>query len=411
MRIQAANALRRLASGFTPPTRKLNLASLMTRTQNSSFSTAASLNAPLTSDNRSQKLNTSELKRPSKLYCQTDLPVLEAKERMLSTVKEMEFGVPRAREMLDALGEALEYILYHKNRPRLLGVLQTYQLLAEDPDKNLPDAAMVGWCVELLECYQISVDDMMDGSPMRRGRPAAHTRPDIGWRAIIDAVIFEKAVSFVLKRRLSSHPMLPALLDLFDDCDLRAVLGQMFDVLSTATTSGGQQLRHPSFDRYWAVGILKSGPFTLELPVRAGMYMAGVVDPKLHQQAHEASTALGQIYMAHNDFNDCYSCPEVMGRVGTDIVEHKHTWFLISALKLASPEQVQTLKAHIGRGVTGGPDEAAVKAVYDELNLHDRYMEYQNQALRDFDEHLDRMPPNMAEAFRLQRDILMGPDT
>lgn len=336
---------------------------------------------------------------------------MEAKERMLSTVKEMEFGVPRAREMLDALGEALEYILHHKNRPRLLGVLQTYQLLADDPDKNLPDAAMVAWCVELLECYQISVDDMMDGSPMRRGRPAAHTRPDIGWRAIVDAVIFEKAVSFVLKRRLPSHPMLPALLDLFDDCDLRAVLGQMFDVLSTATTSGGQQLRHPSFDRYWAVGILKSGPFTLELPVRAGMYMAGVVDPKLHQQAHEASTALGQIYMAHNDFNDCYSSPEVMGRIGTDIVEHKHTWFLISALNLASPEQVQIIKAHIGRGVTGGPDEAAVKAVYDELNLHDRYMEYQNQALRDFDEHLDRMPPNMAEAFRLQRDILMGPDT
>lgn len=61
--------------------------------------------------------------------------------------------------------------------------------------------------------------------------------------------------------------------------------------------------------------------------------------------------------------------------------------------------------------MTGGPDEAAVKAVYDELNLHDRYMEFQNQALRDFDEHLDRMPPNMAEAFRLQRDILMGPDT
>lgn len=251
----------------------------------------------------------------------------------------------------------------------------------------------------------------MDGSPVRRGRPAAHTRPDIGSRAIADAVIFDKATGFVLKRRLESHPMLPALLHLFEDCNVRAMLGQMFDVLSTAATSGGQQLRHPSFDRYWAVGTLKSGPFTLELPVRAGMYMAGVVDEALHKQAHEASTALGKIYMAHNDFNDCYSCPEVMGRVGTDIVEHKHTWFLISALKLASPEQVQIIKAHIGRGETGGPDEAAVKAVYKELNLRDRYMEYQEQALRDFDEHLDRMPPNLAEAFRLQRDILMGPDT
>lgn len=351
------------------------------------------------------------MKRPSKLYSATDLPVLEAKERMLSTVMEMEFGVPRAREMLEALREALEYTLHGRNRPRLLGVLQTYQLLAEDPDRNLPDAAMVAWCVELLECHQILVDDMIDGSPMRRGRPAAHTRADIGRRAIVDAIIFDKAASFVLKRRLPSHPLLPELLGLFYDCDLRAMLGQMFDVLSTATTSGGQQLRRPSFERYWAVGSLKAGPFTLELPVRAGMYMAGVVDKAVHKQAHEACTALGQIYMVHNDFNDWHSSPEVMGRVGTDIVEHKHTWFLISALKLASPEQAQTIKAHIGRGAPGGPDEAAIKAIYNELNLQDRYVEYREQALREFDEQLDRMPPNLAEAFRLQRDILMGPDT
>ncbi|XP_077563887.1 farnesyl pyrophosphate synthase-like isoform X2 [Haemaphysalis longicornis] len=432
MRTAAAATLRRWAVGFVLPTRKQPSASLVTRRHISSFSSKAVLNAPLTSKNRlmvvpsgsrfpsrnihlertlRQKLSASEIQRPPTLYSATDLPVLEAKELMLSTVMEMDFGVPRAREMLEALREALEYTLHGRNRPRLLGVLQTYQLLAEEPDRNLPDAAMVAWCVEMLECCQILVDDMIDGSPVRRGRPAAHTRPDIGRRAIVDAIIFEKAVSFVLKRRLQSHPVLPALLDLFDDCDLRAMLGQMFDVLSTATINGGQQLRQPSFDRYWSVGMLKSGPFTLQLPVRAGMYMAGVVDKAVHKKAHEACTALGQIYMVHNDFNDWHSCPEVMGRVGTDIVEHKHTWFLITALKLASPEQVQIIKAHIGRGVPGGPDEAAVKAVYNELNLQDHYVEYREQALRDFEAQLALMPPNLAEALRLQRDILMGPDT
>ncbi|XP_077557377.1 farnesyl pyrophosphate synthase-like [Haemaphysalis longicornis] len=324
---------------------------------------------------------------------------------------EMDCGVPRAREALDALLEALDYALRSQLRLRLPGVLHTYQLLAEEPDRNLPLAALIGWCVEMAECYHLVIDDMVDQSPIRRGRPALHTRPDISWRAIFDAVLFEKAACFVLKQRLGSHRILRPLLELFDECNFRCMLGEMFDVLTTAKTSAGQQRRQPSFDRYWAAGIFKSSAFGLELPIRAGMYAAGVEDKSLHHQAKEACVALGQIYMARNDYNDCFSCPTLTGKVGTDIVEHKHTWLLITALKLASPEQVEHIQAHIGRGSPGGPDEAAVKAVYKELNIQEHFMAYEEQSIRELDVLLDRMPRNLAEAFRLQRTILLGPDT
>lgn len=121
--------------------------------------------------------------------------------------------------------------------------------------------------------------------------------------------------------------------------------------------------------------------------------------------------ALGQLYMAQNDYNDCFSGPEVTGKVGTDIVEHKHTWLLITALELGSSKQVEKIKAHIGRGPPGGPDEAAVKAVYRELNLPEHFLAYQAQAIRDLDVLLDRMPGNLAKAFRLQRDMILGPDS
>lgn len=246
---------------------------------------------------------------------------------------------------------------------------------------------------------------------MRRGRPPLHTRPDIGRRAISDAVLLEKAAHFVLKQRLGSHRMLQPLLNLLDECNLRGMMGEMFDLVSTEKSRIGQQQRQPSFDRYWALGFFKSSAFGLELPMQAAMYTAGVEDKFLHDQAKEAGMALGQLYMAQNDYNDCFSGPEVTGKVGTDIVEHKHTWLLITALKLGSSKQVEKIKAHIGRGPPGGPDEAAVKAVYRELNLPEHFLAYQAQAIRDLDVLLDRMPGNLAEAFRLQRDMILGPDS
>ncbi|KAH7970532.1 hypothetical protein HPB49_009932 [Dermacentor silvarum] len=251
---------------------------------------------------------------------------------------------------------------------RLLAVVQTYELLAEEAAPHLHLACLVGWCVELLQCYFLMLDDIMDGSTIRRSHPCWYTRPDVGLRAINDALFLDKALGWVLRQRVRSLPCYLPLLELFHEGDLRTVLGQEMD-------------------------------------------MAGVEDSSLHQQAQEAALALGRIFQVRDDYIDCFGSVEHIGKVGTDIVDRKYSWLLVTALQVASPQQAETIQAHVGRGTPGGADEAAVKAVYRELNLPGHYAAYREKALRDLDAQINQLPPKLAEVLRLQRDALLKLDS
>lgn len=364
----------------------------------------------LAAGSRTAKSMANERRRLPRVTSAGDLPVVEAREDLVRTALGTDFGEPGLSQAMDAFREALEYNLPGGKRGRLLAVVQTYELLAEDDAPYLHQACLVGWCVELLQCYFLVLDDIMDNSAMRRGRPSWHTRPDVGLRAINDALFLEKSVGWVLRQRLGSMPCYLALLELFHEVDLRTVLGQELDMVS-ASEKGAQDGERPSLDRYWATVDFKTGFYSFVLPMRAGMLLAGVEDSSLHEQAQAAALSLGRLFQVRDDYIDCYGSPEAIGKVGTDIVDRKCGWLLVTALGLASPEQAQRIQAHVGRGVPGGADEAAVKAVYQELDMPAHYAKYREGALRELDAQIGRLPAKLAEVLSSQRDALLRLDS
>ncbi|KAF5340074.1 hypothetical protein D9611_012343 [Ephemerocybe angulata] len=60
-------------------------------------------------------------------------------------------------------------------------------------------AAVLGWCIELLQAFFLVADDMMDASITRRGQPCWYHQPKIGMVAINDGCMLESAIYHLLK--------------------------------------------------------------------------------------------------------------------------------------------------------------------------------------------------------------------
>ncbi|KAH9382810.1 hypothetical protein HPB48_023372 [Haemaphysalis longicornis] len=281
--------------------------------------------------------------------------------RRLPTVSsERDPPVRAAREDLMKIPRnALEYNLPGGNRIRLLALVQTYELLAGDNAPFLHEACLVGWCMELMCSGLLVLDDIMDKSLERRGRPCWYTRPDVGLHAINHALFMDKAVGFVLKQRLRSMPCYTALLELFHEAELRCVLGQELDAISVMAKEGQQR---PSIDRYWATVDFKTSFNAFLLPIRVGMLLAGVEDSLLHEQVKAPALHLGRLHQVRNDYIDCYSTPGHPSKMGTDIVEGKCSWLLLTALDLASPEQAQRIQCWTHTPIDEVTDKELVSA-------------------------------------------------
>lgn len=335
----------------------------------------------------------------------SDPLVVRAYQELLRVATDIDSHEPALQDVLDAFRKAAEYNLPGGKRNRLLAVVHAYELLAEESAPHLELACLLGWCVELLQSYFLVMDDIMDSSPVRRGRPTWYTVPGVGLRAINDALFLEKAMLWVIRRRLGHLPCYLALLELFHETDFRTVLGQGLDMLSERSTLDGL-----GADRYWAIVTYKTAFYSFVLPVRAGMLLAGVEDPALHTQAQQVALQLGRAFQVQDDFIDCFGDPEATGKVGMDIVDGKCSWLAVKAAQLVSPAQRAVLEANLGKGASGGPEEAAVKALYEELDLRGHYAAYEKSAFAEFDSQLQDLPAGLAALFRLMRDALFGRD-
>lgn len=113
------------------------------------------------------------------------------------------------------------------------------------------------------------------------------------------------------------------------------------------------------------------------------MYMHGIPhsttdDP--YALAESILIPLGEYFQVQDDFLDFAAQPEVLGKVGTDIVDNKCSWCINTALALASPEQRAVLDANYGR--KDPQAEARVKELYEKLGIRKLYEEYEEAAYR-----------------------------
>lgn len=121
---------------------------------------------------------------------------------------------------------------------RGLSVVDTYAIITgrksalDLPEGEYTQAAILGWCIELLQAYFLVADDMMDKSVTRRGQPCWYRVDHVGEIAINDAFMLEGAIYFLLKKHFRQHAAYVDLLELFHDVTFQTELGQLIDLLT-----------------------------------------------------------------------------------------------------------------------------------------------------------------------------------
>ncbi|KAJ7367785.1 farnesyl-diphosphate synthase [Mycena albidolilacea] len=286
-------------------------------------------------------------------------------------------------EAVEWYGKNLDYNVPGGKLNRGISVVDTVEILKGAPldeDEHFK-AAVLGWGVELMQAFFLVSDDIMDTSITRRGQPCWYRAPGIGMIAINDAIMLEGAIYFLLKKHFRSTPYYVDLLELFHDTTYQTELGQLIDLITAPEDH--VDLNRFSLDKHRLIVLYKTAYYSFYLPVALALYMSGVpesytlegkiVEP--YKVALSILLPLGEYFQIQDDFLDFSTPPELLGKVGTDIVDNKCSWCVNTALAVATPEQRAVLDANYGR--KDAEAEARVKEVFEAVGVRERYTKYE----------------------------------
>ncbi|KAM5545641.1 hypothetical protein V8D89_000679 [Ganoderma adspersum] len=280
-------------------------------------------------------------------------------------------------------------------------------------------AALLGWCVEFLQAYFLISDDMMDQSVTRRGQPCYYRVEGVNLIAINDSYMIEGAIYYLLKKHFRAEPYYAYLLDVFHDTTFQTQIGQLIDMVTAPEDQ--VDLSKFSLAKHQKIVIFKTAYYSFYLPVALAMYMCAIphssppspssptsaTDP--YALAEAILVPLGEYFQVQDDFLDFAAPPEVLGKVGTDIVDNKCSWCVNTALALtaASPAQRRVLDDNYG--VKDRAAEARVKALYEELGIRERYAAYEEGAYERITGLIETIPEEGmdvgAREVKLRREV------
>jgi farnesyl diphosphate synthase len=279
---------------------------------------------------------------------------------------------------------SLEYNTPGGKLNRGISVVDTVQILQGKSslnDKEYERAAILGWCVELLQAYFLVADDMMDQSITRRGQPCWYRVEGVENIAINDAFMLEAAIYHLLKVHFRDDPAYGYLLELFHDTTFQTEMGQLIDLISAPENH--VDLNKFSLRKHHLIVVYKTAFYSFYLPVALGMRLVGIKDETQYKQALDILLILGEYFQVQDDYLDCYGDPSVIGKIGTDILDNKCSWNVNIAIENATAEQRAVLDQHYGR--KDASSEAKVKEVFSASNIDvaGRFKKYEQQSYEE----------------------------
>ena len=197
--------------------------------------------------------------------------------------------------------------------------------------------------LELLHAFALLQDDVMDDSPSRRGRPAAHIQ--FGeWHRKRDlsgspqrfgdsAAILLGDLCLIWAEQMFresgvEYRRLQQALTRYDAMRTELALGQFADLASDVRDL-------PSMAMVLEVARRKSGNYTVRRPLEIGAAMSGCSDRTLSGLGRYG-TAIGEAFQLRDDLLGVFGSEAVTGKpIGQDLVERKATSVVIAAHQLA----------------------------------------------------------------------------
>ena len=223
-----------------------------------------------------------------------------------------------------------------------------------DPDD--PAVSDAGAALELLHTFALVHDDVMDGSPRRRGLPTIHrlfgdAHDNDRWRGEPrrfgeGVAILVGDLAFVYADLLMADAPRAAI-DVFTELRLEVNIGQYLDLVGTARG-------HVDVDQARRIAQYKSGRYTIERPLHLGAALAGRL-PELEAPLSAYGRPLGDAFQLRDDLLGAFGDTSLTGKpVGEDLREGKPTALLAWATQRATGAGADLLARRVG-----APDLAA----------------------------------------------------
>lgn len=241
-------------------------------------------------------------------------------------------------------------------------------------DAQLDALARCGAAIELVQAAALIHDDVIDHSPVRRGRPSVHiaAATDHEEQALRgDAADHGVAVAIILgDLALSWAEQLAAEVEAegadalrrarheFDLLRTEVMGGQFLDILHQA---GGFLSAPDAEDAARAVIRWKTVPYTVDRPLRMGAALLGADDDLLESLSAWA-LEVGTAFQLRDDLLSVVGDVDTTGKpTGGDLLEGKRTVLLARTTQAADPSQRALLDRTVGRP---GAEPADVRAVH-----------------------------------------------
>ncbi|XP_022177969.1 farnesyl pyrophosphate synthase-like [Myzus persicae] len=278
------------------------------------------------------------------------------------------------------LENLLQYNVPGGKNNRGLILVSSFKMLSSPSyltDENLRLSYILGWCVEILQAYQLVMDDLMDNAITRRGRPCWYRHNDVGLMAVNDGILLEQAIYQLLKKYFKDKPYYTHILELFYDVTMKSAMGQCLDML-TAKSFKSKKLEKYTMENYKAIVKYKTAYYSFVLPVCLAMRMTNVNDQEIFRQAKVILLDMGQFFQIQDDYLDCYGNPEITGKIGTDIEDGKCSWLAVKALQKVTTEQKKIMEDNYG--IDDQFNVAVIKDLYQQLKLQNTFLLYEEES-------------------------------
>lgn len=275
------------------------------------------------------------------------------------------------------LYEPVDYILgLGGKRVRPVLSLLAGQLFGADRKAILP----VAQAVEVFHNFTLLHDDIMDQSPLRRGKPTVHEKWDVNTGILSGDLMLIKAYE-----QLCDCPTTHRLSDLlctFNRVAVGVCEGQQYDVEFEGRNDVSISDYLKMIELKTAVllgGALEMGALAADAPVADADHL------------YEFGRLTGLAFQLQDDLLDTFGTTEQIGKaVGNDIVRNKKTFLYLKALELAEDLDRRSLTNWFGL-LPADPTEkvAEVTSLMRSLGIPEEVAELRDAYQARAYEHLD----------------------
>ncbi len=259
-------------------------------------------------------------------------------------------------DLSESSQQALSMLREYSLRPgkRVRGSLAAFAYDYASESEFAESGLRLGVAFELIQSYFLIIDDVMDRSKTRRGKPTIHelyAESSAGWAsdqhttnmlAINVGLVAHHLANIVIAELPEDPKRVKVLMAQLQKNISGTTFGQIDDLVQLI----GETFSTEDLLRKY---LLKSSYYTYISPLQAGLILAGIEDKKVLEEVCRFGAAAGIAFQLHDDYLGVFGESEVTGKSNLDdLQEGKYTLLIHYGLEHADTAGKKLLEKHLG---------------------------------------------------------------